>query len=318
MKESINNLNMNIADIESLLDLSVKAETSEQSQAIFRSAVVLLIASWEQYIEQLADKSIQILTDRLRNPDPIPEFVKQSIATFTVPEKRNNSQDFSESVWLFADKGWKTAYRNYCRNKTANLNTASSHNIKDVFKTILGIRDVTECWTFKETGCNECIDRLNNLVELRHNIAHGAKLSKQLKIEDLCEYIEFISTISEHLFNTIFDCVAAISQSQAITYSFNLSCYTEIIALAIKKSDGIITLDEIKSIGTSAQGNHNKLRYEPWDLLRHKNNQERYITDRLLKFYADEIDLPLEILVFDNKESIAKPNTRHIKFSELL
>ncbi len=76
MKRSLSNFKTNLNDINALLDLSSNIDSAEQ-RAIFRSAVVLLIASWEQYIEQLAESSVSVLTDRLRDSTPLPINVKQ-------------------------------------------------------------------------------------------------------------------------------------------------------------------------------------------------------------------------------------------------
>ena len=83
------------------------------------------------------------------------------------------------------------------------------------------------------------------------------------------------------------------------------------------KDDRTLTLGEIKNLGSSAQGNHNKLCYEPWALLKKKGRSTRHILDRMIRFYNNEIPLPLEILVFDNNEAIAKPGTREVLFFDL-
>lgn len=98
MNRSYQNLVKNLDDVVSLLNLSDTQETNEQRMVLFRSCVVLLIASWENFVEQLAESSIKVLTERLRDSSTLPETVKQSISLFSIPEKRSNQQDFSESV----------------------------------------------------------------------------------------------------------------------------------------------------------------------------------------------------------------------------
>lgn len=318
MKHSLNNLHANLNDISALLDLSLTLTSVEQRKVIFRSAVVLLIASWEQYIEQLAESAITVLANRLRDSSTLPENVKQSIALSTISEKRNNQREFSDSVWLFADKGWKSAYTKYCKNLTSNLNTASSNNIKDLYWNVLGIRNITHEWGFKKLTSEQCAHRLSDLVELRHDIAHGAnQRANELMKERIQEHTEFIFSLANNTYRTVFNRTAGLSQTQALVYSLCNKYFTDIILSASTKASGILTLTEIKKLGSSAQGNHNKLCYEPWSLLEFVNKSKRRITEKLLKFCNNEISLPLEILVFDNNEAIAKPGTRNIKFSEL-
>jgi len=318
MKRTLNNLNTNLDDIRALLDLSVTLTSIEQRRVIFRSAVVLLIASWEQYIEQLAESSITVLTNRLRDSSTLPENVKQSTALFSISEKRNNLREFSESVWLFADKGWKIAHIKYCKNLTSHLNTASPSNVKDLYWNVLGIRNVTLVWSFQELSPEQCVEKLNDVVDLRHDIAHGTNArANELTQENIRENVEFISSIANTTYQAIFDRTAELSQTQALEYSLAPTCFSAIILFASRKTDGVLTLDEIKTLGSSAQGNHNKLCYEPWSLLEVIDRDSRRIPDRLLQFHNNEISLPFEILVFDNNESIAKPGTRNVVFSEL-
>jgi hypothetical protein len=318
MKKSHDNLHTYLNDIRALLDLSLTLDSIEQRRVIFRSAVVLLIASWEQYVEQLAESSIAVLTDRLGDSTTLPENVKQRIALFSVSEKRNNQREFSDCVWMFADKGWKIAYIGYCKNLTSNLHTASPINVKELYWSILGIRDIASGWHFHEFAAEGCVEKLKDLVDLRHDIAHGANArDDELIEENIREQTEFIGSIAKDTYRTIFDCTAELSQAQALGYSLAASYVSAIVSFAARKVDRILTLDEIRSLGSSAQGNHNKLCYEPWSLLEFVNRTTRRIPDRLLQFHNDEISLPLEIIVFDNNEAIEKPRTRQVAFSEL-
>lgn len=318
MKQTKINFKTNIEDIESLLELSLSITNIEQKKVIFRSAVVLLIASWEQYIEQLANSSVLVLTNRLRDSSTLPENVKQSIANFAISEKRNNLRDFSDSVWLFADKGWKNAYFNYCEELTTNFHTASPNNVKDLYWKLLGIRDLARNWCYSGIGSTQCVENLNDLINLRHDIAHGSITRVDEITQDyISENLIFLLTIAEKTYEAIIDRTAELSHTQAIEYSLAQTCLINIILYASKKADGVLSLDEIKTLGSSAQGNHNKLRYEPWALLEEVDRKTRKISERLIQFHNNEITLPLEILVFDNNESIPKPSTRYVTFLEL-
>lgn len=317
MNRSLSNFQTNLNDIDALLDLSSSIDSVEQ-RAIFRSAVVLLIASWEQHIEQLAESSVSVLTDRLRDSTTLPVNVKQKIALFSVSEKRNNQQEFSDSVWMFADKGWKIAYISYCENLTSNLHTASPSNVRELYKKVLGIRNITRSWHFRGLAPEECVVKLDDLVDLRHDIAHGAnERYEELEEANIREQKEFVASIAQDTYQTIFDHTAELSFSQALEYSLAPAYFSAIIEFAARKGDRILTLNEIKEIGSSAQGNHNKLCYEPWALLEFIDRITRLIPDRLIQFHNNEISLPREILVFDNDEAIAKPGTREVLFSGL-
>ena len=318
MEHSLNNLLDTMQDIRALLDLSSTEAGREHALVIYRSAVVLMVASWEQYVEQLAQASVSTLTVRLRDATPLPRGVKQSIAMFSVEEERGNPNAYSDSVWQFADKGWKGAYISYCEAATSKLNTASPANVRELYQNILGIRDVTIDWCFEDLLANDCSARMADLVNLRHDIAHGANNRVgELAENYLRSQVEFMTKIVHDTYKTVFDHTAELSCKQAIPYSLRARCFRKIIALAAQKRGRVITVNEIKKLGTSAQGNHNKLCYEPWGLLSERDRNSRYITDKLTQFSSGEISLPLEILVFDNQDAIPAPNTRYVLISDL-
>ncbi len=245
-------------------------------------------------------------------------MLNKKIALVSVIEKRNNPQKFSESVWMFADKGWKIAYINYCENLTSNFHTASPKNVRELFMKILGIRDITKSWNYLGLPPSTCVEKLDDLVSLRHDIAHGAnERYNVLEEHKIREQTNFITSIAQNTYKIVFNHTADLSFTQALEYSLAPSYFSAIIEFAARKGDKILTLKEIKKIGSSAQGNHNKLCYEPWALLEKIDQSTRRIPDRLIQFFKNEISLPLEILVFDNKEAIAKPGTREVLFSEL-
>jgi len=318
MNSSFFNLRSNIEDIRSLLNLSSSITDVDNQRAIFRSVVVLLVASWEQFVEQLADSSITVMIDRLRDPSTLPNKVKESIAVNSVSTNRGNTKEFCDSVWGFAHKGWKQEYINYCTKLTSDLHTASVSNVKDLYWRILGIRDLTQEWSYLSLTDTECVEKLGQIIEIRHDIAHGANvLTASLTGEKVEEYVNFITAISKQTFYIIFDKTAELSQSHGIEYKLNQAGLKAIIAYAAKNKSKSITLAEIKKLGSSAQGNHNKLCHEPWALLEKADQKTRKVTDRLQTFYNDELALPRRILVFENGESISKPKTEMIRYSDL-
>ena len=155
-------------------------------------------------------------------------------------------------------------------------------------------------------------------MDIRHDIAHGAnRRSDEITEVFLRAQADFMTKIANDVYQTIFDYTAELSCEQAISYSLTPKCYRDIIAEASQKANRIITLDDIRALGSSAQGNHNKLCYEPWGLLEVVDAHTRLITDRLIQFANGELRLPLRILVFDNNDSIPEPETAYILISEL-
>jgi len=292
MDNSLNNLNIAMDDINTLLSLSSTNDGQAHKNNILRSVVVLMVASWEQFIEQLAENSVITLVQRLRSSEPIPEGVKQSIAIYFVKENRSNKREFSNSVWQVADKGWKSAYVKYCKDSTSKINSASSEIVTILYESILGIRNITSSWSFNTLSSEDCSSRLDDLVNMRHDIAHGANnRASELTDNYINNLIEFINHIVSQTYEAVHNHTTKLSceHGQVLSYALTMSCYVDIISLGAEKQDRILTIKEIKALGSSAQGNHNKLRYEPWSLLDFIDGKTRRVTDRLMSFHKGEL-----------------------------
>ncbi|MPM41946.1 hypothetical protein SDC9_88608 [bioreactor metagenome] len=318
MNNSLDLFHSSISDTLSLLQFITPQTDAVQQKVVFRSSIVLLVASWEQFIEQLAVNSNEFLLHKLRNSSSIPEGVKQKIAFYSVREDRSNPLEFSNSVWQFSDLNWKQTYAKFCLKSTKALNTASPSNIINLYKDILGIRNVTTNWAVGGKTQEKCIEFLDDLINLRHDIAHGKnERINELSIDVIREKADFLNNISICLYQFVKNETDALANKQALKYSLLLHCFKDIIIFAVKSGDDTISLEKIRQLGTSAQGNHNKLRYKPWGLLEFIDPSNRKITQKLLDFYNGNIMLPCEILVFNDNDSTEAPGTRWIHFSDL-
>lgn len=318
MKKTLEVFTNSLQDIHSLLNLANLPSEQINKIVVYRSAIVLMVASWEQFIEQLVQKSVLTLTNRIRDSKPVPEEVKQSVAKFSVQDNRSNLREFSNSVWSLSDKGWKKSYYDFCLHSTTELNTASSDNIKLLYWKILGIRDITNDWKVDELSPSDCVTKLDDLIDLRHDIAHGKNnRNSELNSQQIKLLINFLNSIATLTLNSVFSQISDLSRIRAITYNLKQQCFRQIIEYSATKSERNLTLDEIKRLGTSAQGNHKKLTFEPWGLLERIDTQNQRITDRLIDFYQGYIELPQKVFKFDNGDTIPDPDSPFIHFTDL-
>lgn len=106
--------------------------------ALNRSAVVMALSCWEQYVESLANELVQ-----LQRP--------------AVP----------------AGTGWPTLQTAVASSAGA-LNTPSSDKVQALILKACGLADVTAHWTWRyHTVATDNQDKLRELIELRGDIAHG-------------------------------------------------------------------------------------------------------------------------------------------------
>lgn len=105
--------------------------------ALNRAAVVVCVSAWEAYVEQLVRESIQILC-----PPAPPQGVWQALNAFV-------------------------------ENLLARFNTPNRENVRALLQQSLGLPDIHLAWAWRNCPSPQTVDRLAEVMRLRHEIAHG-------------------------------------------------------------------------------------------------------------------------------------------------
>ena len=146
--------------VESHQSLSGKTLGRRNLHHITSSGVVMLFASWELYVEELASEIADHLLQRAEIPDSLPKRVRQQIV-------KALDDDKNELVALkLAGEGWKEVYTKHLKNKIDYFNSPKSKNIDELYSTLLGWENPSEIW-----GVNA--NKIDKFVKLRHAITHG-------------------------------------------------------------------------------------------------------------------------------------------------
>lgn len=120
-------------------------------EALYRAGVVMTIAAWESYVEDLLNEAFLALT-------PAP-----------------GSKVGEISSWNFA--------KNLASTATKKFNTPNANNVALLYQDHLGV-DVTAAWgVSRKTGpylATESEKRINNWLDIRHKIAHGGSLPTKI------------------------------------------------------------------------------------------------------------------------------------------
>ena len=152
---------------------------------ITRSAVLMLCASWELYIEELVVESVKIIKDRITLPKYLPKSVQKELSNLV-----KNAKHELKPLELAGD-GWESLYLNHANNLVGMLNTPKSAQINVLYKKLIGVPDISEKWTLGEQF-------INDFVSARGDIAHRGRDSTYVKIRKLINYrIQIIQTIIE-------------------------------------------------------------------------------------------------------------------------
>jgi hypothetical protein len=102
-----------------------------------RAAIVMTLSAWEAYVEELAVEAVDSFM-----PTAPSQTIWQSIKADTL-------------------------------SRTKRFNTPNAQNVRELFRTCIGLGDVTAGWGWQNTPSTKAVNRLTTAITLRHQIAHG-------------------------------------------------------------------------------------------------------------------------------------------------
>lgn len=314
-----NNFIDHIKEVIILLEISNKESDQNAINVLLKSAVVISIAYWERFVEDLIIHGSKFVAEGLREPQDLPTIVKQSIACHIIPDRKdNNRKAFSDLVWSFSGEGWVDEYVDYSHFQADNLNTANPHNVKDLFCNVFGIKDVFVDWKKPFTTPEENVESFNLFINKRHEIAHGSEQAMDgLDLPTIVSWINLEIDLVTQLSDNLWEQAAKIVEKSAHVYNLNSEYIFQIISYFETFGVAPVTNKVFQNISTTANSNYNKLKYKPWDLLAIKSPKEIRPTDRMVRFINGEIALPQHIIVLKNQLAFPKPKTKSLRYEDL-
>lgn len=154
---------------------------------ITRSGVLMLCASWELYVEELAIEVADCLASRANAPNQLPLPVQKELSKLV----RDHKHELKPLE--LAGSGWEQVYTAHVREVMGGLNTPKSSPIDDSYKRLLGWENPSQHWTVGK-------DFINDFVKVRGDIAHRGSDADYVRIGDLRDkYVAGIcTTVAEH------------------------------------------------------------------------------------------------------------------------
>ncbi len=144
-------------------------------EILHKSAIVLLVACWEAFIEDLAENALSALIAGVTNPLAIPSEVRERIA----------SKLSGPKSWSLAGDGWKAACRNHLREvlerTVGQLNTPKTSQVNELFEKVLGHKNLSSDWKWRGRSAKGAQAALDVLVTLRGSIAHRLITTRSVK-----------------------------------------------------------------------------------------------------------------------------------------
>lgn len=145
-------------------------------QSLNKSAIVLLCASWESYVEDVIVECADAAILEADHPSKLPKATQQLLAALIEREKHELA------ALSLAGDGWREKAREAILIEVRALNTPKPKQVDGLFATTLGIEDVSSSWSWHRNRSGEPVERLNEFVTLRGAVAHGGVTGSVNKI----------------------------------------------------------------------------------------------------------------------------------------
>jgi hypothetical protein len=154
-----------------------KAPNAKDKEVLYKSCIVLLVACWESFVEDLVTHALEHMVEKCADPSCFPP---------TVLERVSSSYN-GPKVWALAGDGWRHALRDNLKSvlgKTSGIfNTPKCDPVNDLFKKVIGLENISHTWTWDGKEHKDIATELDELITLRGSIAHRVKADSTVGLE---------------------------------------------------------------------------------------------------------------------------------------
>lgn len=180
-----------LKDVDRLIESHALLNTEGRGRRAFghitRSGVLMLCASWELYVEELAIEMSSLLAERASSPYDLPKPVQKELAKLV----KGHKEDLKPLE--LAGAGWEKVYVDHAKTLVAGLNTPKAGPVDLLYAKTVGWECPSASWSLGG-------DFVNEFVKARGDIAHRGSNADYVKILDLRDkFLEGIKkTVVDH------------------------------------------------------------------------------------------------------------------------
>ncbi len=164
-------------------------------QVLNKSALVLLLACWEAYVEDLAENCFDVMLDYADDPTVFPEHV------LAIAVKELKKAD-TLAIWGLSKDGWRRALKSHKQRildkyvAKGSFNTPSAANVDRLFSELIGLTSLSSQWFWKGSSKDMSQQRLADLIELRGTIAHRVDCPTKVTKTMVVNYKKLINRLA--------------------------------------------------------------------------------------------------------------------------
>ena len=191
----INQLLDNLAEVEQLLGIHTALVgggpgRKRNVEVLNKSAIVLVVACWEAFVEDLASAALLFMIENASNHLIFPKSVLERVG----------SKFSGMNAWQLSGDGWKQAlhdnYTEILAKTTGTLNTPRTAQIDELFLKTIGISKISGYWKWKGRNQLGSVTAIDALVTLRGSIAHRVQHSRSVRKKHVSDAVELISRLA--------------------------------------------------------------------------------------------------------------------------
>ncbi len=164
------------------------------TEILNKSGVVLLVACWEAYVEDLATSAFNMMITLAADHTAFPTKV------LTLASRDLRSAPDERRVWDLAGVGWQTVLQNHraaiLKRFAGSLNTPKPEQVDALFEDLVGVTRLSNGWRWHRTTADSARRRLTALVELRGDIAHRVTTSRPVNKRHVVLAAEFVRRLA--------------------------------------------------------------------------------------------------------------------------
>lgn len=170
-------------------------------EVLNKSAIVLLVACWEAYVEDLAEIAFEFLLTNLNEPTNFPAKV------LSLASKELVKDEDKTKIWQLAGDGWMKvleAHKDKVKERyIGKLNTPRPKQIDELFECLIGVRGLSAKWYWQGASNEKVLQRLDKLITTRGEIAHRVATSKSVRKVEVEKNVNFLGNLSVKLSNQV-------------------------------------------------------------------------------------------------------------------
>jgi hypothetical protein len=202
----IDTFNKNVLETDRLVEIHTQLTGGGSGyranvEVLNKSGVVLLVACWEAFIEDLASHSFEFLLNHSGNHNTFPAKV------LTRASKSFWDSKDERGVWSLAGSGWKAVLQshkdNILKDFLGNFNTPRATQIDEMFESLVGFSNLSSNWSWQGMRSTQAKKKLSELITLRGAIAHRVSASRSVTKRDVIANGVFITRLAITSGNTL-------------------------------------------------------------------------------------------------------------------